>query len=183
MVWPAIIAAAGMLGSSAINYASQQGTNDKSIELWREQAAYNTPLNQMARYQAAGLNPNLVVSQGNPGNMASTPSLTAPRLDIDPSVALQLDATLKNMREQNKNLQSQNELIQSQKSVADANAQRQRLENDYFRRHGQWPSVEGGYAKDAKSLINFFSDFFQTLFDGNNSFGSSPGFRSRGDWR
>lgn len=41
---------------------------------WREQAEYNTPANQMARYRAAGLNPNLIYGEGqstSAGNMSS----------------------------------------------------------------------------------------------------------------
>lgn len=36
-----------------------------------KQLEYNTPKNQMLRYQDAGLNPNLIYGQGNPGNQAA----------------------------------------------------------------------------------------------------------------
>lgn len=45
----------------------------KNMELARYQNAYNTPANQRQRYVDAGFNPNLTHSQGNPGNMSSTP--------------------------------------------------------------------------------------------------------------
>lgn len=44
--------------------------------------AYNTPAAQMARYSAAGLNPNLIYGQGTPGNQPSPVAFNAP--DIDP---------------------------------------------------------------------------------------------------
>ena len=44
----------------------------------RELLEYNTPLNQMKRYEQAGLNPNLIYSQGNPGNQATIPKYEAP---------------------------------------------------------------------------------------------------------
>lgn len=49
----------------------QHGHN---MELLKYQLDYNTPSAQMQRYKDAGLNPNLVYSQGSPGNMQSAPS-------------------------------------------------------------------------------------------------------------
>lgn len=43
---------------------------------WKQQAEYNTPANQMARYRQAGLNPNLIYGEGqaaSAGNMSSAP--------------------------------------------------------------------------------------------------------------
>lgn len=95
---PIPIAAAAALGTGAsflgglLNSGSQQRQNQDSmefsrrmyeqqrrdnIEFWRMQNEYNSPQAQMQRFQAAGLNPNLVYSQGNPGNAAqiSTPDV------------------------------------------------------------------------------------------------------------
>lgn len=44
--------------------------------------AYNAPAAQMQRYGAAGLNPNLIYSQGTPGNQTSAVQFASP--DIDP---------------------------------------------------------------------------------------------------
>lgn len=53
----------------------------KDLEQWYRETEYNTPLNQMKRYQEAGLNPNLIYSQGNPGNSGvSSPNYKAPNL-------------------------------------------------------------------------------------------------------
>lgn len=53
----------------------------KDLEQWNREVEYNTPLNQMKRYQEAGLNPNLIYSQGNPGNSSVTsPTYKAPHL-------------------------------------------------------------------------------------------------------
>lgn len=50
-----------------------QSRHNKNLAKY--QNAYNDPASQMARYRAAGLNPNLVYTQGNPGNMtAITPT-------------------------------------------------------------------------------------------------------------
>lgn len=59
-------------GKSAIDKQNQY-----NIEMWNMQNEYNTPANQVARLRAAGLNPNLFYSQGNPGNASSAPEMTA----------------------------------------------------------------------------------------------------------
>ena len=60
-----------------MNMAGQQFRHNKKLanlafqnnmKAIAAQNAYNTPAQQMARYKAAGLNPNLVVGQGGPGN-------------------------------------------------------------------------------------------------------------------
>jgi len=46
----------------------QASANEKYLH---EQMEYNTPKNQMLRYQDAGLNPNLIYGQGNPGSQSA----------------------------------------------------------------------------------------------------------------
>lgn len=47
---------------------------------WEKQNAYNSPAAQMQRYADAGLNPNLIYSQGQPGQAStvSSPSISVP---------------------------------------------------------------------------------------------------------
>lgn len=58
-------------------YNRQLGDN---INLWRMQNEYNTPAQQMQRFRDAGLNPNLIYSQGNPGN-----AVQLSRPDVQPT--------------------------------------------------------------------------------------------------
>jgi len=76
---PAAIAAgqlvAGLIGQNRQNKYErglaryQADMNQKYLDA---QNAYNTPQAQMTRYQQAGLNPNLIYGQGNPGNQSSS---------------------------------------------------------------------------------------------------------------
>lgn len=91
--------AGGLIGS-AINYASQQKTNQmnydlaqeqmawqqqenerafqRDLEMWDLQNQYNSPAAQRARIEAAGLNPQLAFSQGvsaTSGNATNAPNL------------------------------------------------------------------------------------------------------------
>lgn len=63
--------------TNATNMAIAQSNNEAARALWHEQSEYNSPYNQMQRYIAAGLNPNLMASSGqvNSGNAATPPSL------------------------------------------------------------------------------------------------------------
>lgn len=91
----AIIAAAGSLAGGAINAIQQNRQNRRSqqfaldmynrqkadnLEFWRMQNDYNSPQQQMKRFQEAGLNPNLIYGQGNAGNAGSvqTPDAKMP---------------------------------------------------------------------------------------------------------
>lgn len=76
-----ILPAAMAVGSLIGNLFSQSRQNKKNREMAQFQADanqqsldkqldYNTPANQMSRFQDAGLNPNLIYGQGNPGNQS-----------------------------------------------------------------------------------------------------------------
>lgn len=45
-----------------------------NIAFWNLQNAYNSPQEQMKRFQAAGLNPHLIYGQGNAGNAGPVPT-------------------------------------------------------------------------------------------------------------
>lgn len=72
-VVPAAIAAGGAIVNSIQNWRARK-INENYV---RQQNAYNSPRSQMSRYQAAGLNPHLVYSQGTPGQQSE--SLRAPQ--------------------------------------------------------------------------------------------------------
>lgn len=48
-------------------------SNAFNLEMWNKENEYNSPQAQMERYKAAGLNPNLVATQGTPGNAQGAP--------------------------------------------------------------------------------------------------------------
>lgn len=56
--------------------------NQWNIEQWERENLYNSPMQQMQRIEQAGLNPNLMYGQGNPGSAGSLrsemPSSVAP---------------------------------------------------------------------------------------------------------
>ena len=56
--------------------------NQRNIENWHMQNAYNTPAAQMQRYKDAGLNPNLIYGQGNSGNAQPISATEKPELNL-----------------------------------------------------------------------------------------------------
>lgn len=70
------------LAGTGLNYlfqkklASQQ--NQYNIDMWKMQADYNSPQQQMQRFAEAGLNPNLIYGQGSNGNMSQAPQMVTP---------------------------------------------------------------------------------------------------------
>lgn len=76
---PALISAGGQVlnsvGSVFQNHANRKWATkmyerqfNDNVRFWNMQNEYNSPENQMARFKAAGLNPNLIYGQGNSGN-------------------------------------------------------------------------------------------------------------------
>ncbi|MEM3791061.1 MAG: hypothetical protein QW260_08330 [Thermoproteota archaeon] len=85
---PLVAGAASLLGSifssrqsrkntkSQIAYQKAEAERERAsnMEMWNTQTAYNSPKEQMARLQSAGLNPNLAYGSGNvAGLSADTP--------------------------------------------------------------------------------------------------------------
>lgn len=64
----------------AANKAEAELAYQRQVEMWNAQNLYNSPAQQMARFGAAGLNPNLIYGQGNAGNSSSTPQYSPPNI-------------------------------------------------------------------------------------------------------
>lgn len=164
------------LFNNSANAKAQREANEANIRLWRMQAEYNKPKNQMARYQEAGLNPNLIYSQGNPGNMTSSPTMQPVRYDFDPNKQFVLSATRQNMIAQNDNLHKQNSLLASQGTLAAEQARKMKLENDFFEKNGFYPSTELPWSRTVKTLWNYITGLPEVFNEetGRQSRGALP---------
>lgn len=94
-------------GASAINIGLQNLWNQKLI---KEQNEYNSPKSQMARYQAAGLNPNLIYGQGNSGNQTMIPEIQGP-LPSTLSASIQKMLAVQAAKKQLRQMDKQTELL------------------------------------------------------------------------
>lgn len=83
--------------NNIVNMNSQKKENQKNRdfqrEMWNANNEYNTPKNQMARLQDAGINPHLAYANGQPMNVsnapANTPNQEAPKMHMDFGAMLQ----------------------------------------------------------------------------------------------
>lgn len=125
MSWvvPAAMAVAG-IASSIWGQSRQEKANRKFAEyqnlvnsqMLQKQLDYNTPKEQMKRFQEAGLNPNLIYGQGNPGNQ------TAPQTSADfkPADYQNMSQTISQLGP----LINQSRLTESQVAATNANTRR-----------------------------------------------------------
>jgi len=122
-----------------------------NLEYWHMQNAYNSPQEQMKRFQAAGLNPNLIYSQGNPGNaiQLSSPDPKRPQFEssrfdaglgnVPPALEQMYNleikkAQLDNMSWQNDNLQKDAEMKTIQMDRARLDYQLDKMYSGDYRR-------------------------------------------------
>lgn len=149
---PAIIAGGAALLGTAANAAATGNMNKKNrafareqyqtqkadnLDFWNQQNTYNSPQQQMARLQQAGLNPNLVYGNGSAANTAgdiSTPHAQpfrgeAPQIDLP-----QMANSYFNAQTQAQNLsnqQKQGSLIDAQTALANAEVANKLFQNNY----------------------------------------------------
>jgi len=135
----------GQLLQGAQNRRLAEFQMDANRQLLQEQLEYNSPKNQMKRFEEAGLNKNLIYGQGNPGNQ--TAPLTHP--DIRPNDFSQLTQVVP-MLNQSALAQAQVSAL-NQKTVKDgvltqlADAQRQVVERN--------PILKDSYLNDMIDLM------------------------------
>lgn len=97
--------------------------NEFNLNMWNLQNEYNTPINQMKRYEEAGLNPLLIYNQGNPGNATGHPVSASPK-ESGASALSKVFSTvsaiksMQAMSAQVDNMKAQNKLINTQATGA-----------------------------------------------------------------
>lgn len=161
---PAIIggaaAIAGGLAGGLFNRKSQKDANKTNIQLAREQQQfeermvqqqneYNSPVNQMKRFADAGLNPNLVYTQGNPGNQTSIPSYQ--RANVQPAQFNFQQDMANAVAQVYNNLQA---VAQIRKANADASGQ----EIDNMIKFGSWENQMNFNNSRYKALDEFYTN-------------------------
>lgn len=103
----------------------------KDLEMWQRQNEYNTPEQQMERFRAAGLNPNLMYGQGSSGQATQMPQYNAPRMDYGYKASesplglgagtMQGISQYMDLRQKSANLDLTQRHIKTQETVADLN--------------------------------------------------------------
>lgn len=129
---------------------AQRKANRMNLENWKLQNEYNTPEAQMARFAAAGLNPNLIYSQQNTaGSIASVQPVASGAEQVSKGLgAIMTAMSLKNMTLQNSMLSSQAAYVRQQ-------ARRMAWDNDWLEANGLSsfsPAFERNYSFGVRAL-------------------------------
>lgn len=145
-----------MRDANASNLQAVRETNAANAALWREQTEYNTPINQMKRLEAAGLNPNLAYGQVADSKMASAPTMESPRVQAVPGrnysgFSLADYAQVLNLAESNK-------LIRANTAKAEADADYAKYETAKLKSSGMLKS-------DTATLGGLFRYVGRNAFD------------------
>lgn len=64
---------------NVVNARNARQAQQWELDMWNKMNEYNSPANQMERFQAAGLNPHLAYSQGSAGNASGSPNAHVPK--------------------------------------------------------------------------------------------------------
>lgn len=108
----AVLSTAGSLFGDMIGNIgrrkAEERANERNIQFWNMQNAYNHPAQQMARFKDAGLNPNLIYGKGTSGNAEQITGAKAPDYEMqNPLSDITNFADIKRTDAQRNNLNSQ----------------------------------------------------------------------------
>lgn len=182
-------AALATVGSSVANYFSTRSTNETNMQIAREnrewdaaqiekQNEYNSPANQMQRFLDAGLNPNLIYSQGSPGLQSNTaksqmPSLQAPQFGDSFGINQALDQ-FRSMAELKASLAVKDSQIALNKANTDkaaADAANKAASQGYLQSRSDWADIFNrnrseleGYRINTASMDQRAREMFGELF-------------------
>lgn len=113
-----ILSIIGQLVQNRMNKKMSEYTYAKDKQMWDETNKYNSPAEQMKRYGAAGLNPNLVYSQGNAGNApASMPKYNPPERKVPQLDTMSIITQYQDL----KNKIATEDLLKTQKDLVEKN--------------------------------------------------------------
>lgn len=113
------------------NRELQEQANKDNIRLWQMQTEYNTPINQMKRLEAAGLNPNLAYGQVAESRMATPPTMEAAHMEAPKPPSLADFQQVVNMHTQNQLQRAQIEQVAQQTAASSETARATKANADY----------------------------------------------------
>lgn len=146
--------------------------NQANLRFWNMQNAYNSPQAQMSRYQAAGLNPNLIYGQSNTSDQVTAAS--SPNYQATPIQAEQMQGgsgvgddfrfgigdplqeyyKLKQMETSLENAEKQGKVLDSQANLNNMNALYGETRNNFLKSSEPYWSSNASFDNLAKKIQN-----------------------------
>lgn len=172
---PLGMAAGAQIGSTYDNNKANKIASSReyayTLDMWNRTNEYNTPANQMKRYEEAGLNPNLIYGQSNTTSAGSTPSVQPSRYNYGQSLINYF--TIQNMSEQNRLLSAQARQAEANipavTATAEATAASQKEREEIIKRTGVDPEGAGPVAWAARPA-NWIAKKYEALEQGIGNF-------------
>lgn len=135
---------AGWLLDAGMNFLGQYNANQANIDLWKMQADYNKPINQLARLREAGLNPNLIYGNGGVQNtITSAPKMEGYKFNFPDGVMAYQQ--ILNGEKQRELLQAQIDNERKKGPVLTETANSKKLDNEY-------KEIENAYYRDTHTV-------------------------------
>lgn len=116
----------------------------RNLEQWNKENEYNSPSAQMARLQEAGLNPNLMYSQGNTGNAGSSPTYDSKESSDLSLPVIGLYQSLVGMQNETRSVDSQIATAGTQQALNRASALNYDVQNDNLVKQGHLIDAQVG---------------------------------------
>ncbi len=132
-----------------------------NLAMWHRQNEYNSPANQLARYQDAGLNPNLMYGNISSGNATQMPQMQKPNTYVEKTFAQRLQENLAPVLNffqgysQVKKDEAQINLLNSQASYVDQQRQESFNRTNYWLHHA---GLEGLNYEEKQAARQYFAD-------------------------
>ena len=147
--------------------------NQANLDFWNMQNAYNSPAAQMQRYQAAGLNPNLIYGQSNTADQVTAAS--SPNYQTTPMQAEQMSGgsgvgdnfsigdpvmeyyRILQMQQSLENAEKQGKVLDSQANLNNMNALFGETRNNFLKSSEPYWSSNAQFDNLAKKIQNDIS--------------------------
>ena len=157
----------GGLVTSGINFGlmQQQFSNQKKLQndaqnynrlMWNMSNEYNTPANQMARFQSAGLNPNLIYGQMNQSASAPSSGVGSASLAQAPAMSMFEAAQIGLLKAQKENIEANTKETLAGAGLKNVQADYTQADIDRVR------AVTGLTEQQVKNLIAEYDNIVET---------------------
>lgn len=143
------------------DFGMAQYAHAVNLEMWNRQNEYNSPANQLARYQDAGLNPNLMYGNITNGNASQMPQMQKPGTYVEKTLGQKLQENLAPVLNffqgysQVKKDEAQTNLLNSQASYVQQQERESANRTNYWLHHA---GLEGLNYEEKQAMQKYFAD-------------------------
>lgn len=132
--------------TNAMNYKIAQDNNAFNERMWNQQNEYNSPANQRARLEQAGLNPYLMLDGGSAGVAESAPTADQSGTQVAPDIGSTIASGYQALGSSISSAASQIAQMQYNSELQDANVRKAKAEASSSEQDATLKGIESQYA-------------------------------------